>query len=148
MFSNHRSLLHVDDDSLFTQLVEQHFNRAGYESVAVNDPLDAIKTMIRGQHRVVVLDVQMPNKSGLQLLQEIKQYDAGIRVILLTSVIQEATMIEAIRLGAEACFLKPLVDSKPLLDAVEEAFRINERWWDTMRDLENQRKSRADAAEV
>lgn len=141
MFTNRRAVLHVDDDPLITRLVAEHLGRSGYESEAVHDPLCAMQALVRGQYRIAILDVHMPQKSGLQVLQEIKQFDAGIQVILLTAMVSETTVIEANRLGAEACLFKPLSDPGQLIDAVDDSFRRCDRWWDTLRDLTQRRKA-------
>lgn len=140
MFCSSRAVLHVDDDPIITDLVAEYLKRGGYESEAVNDPLAVMQALIRGHFRIVILDVHMPHKSGLQLLQEIKQFDAGIQVILLTSLVNETTVIEANRLGAEACLFKPLTDPDAFLTTVEDASRRNDRWWQTLRDLTARRK--------
>lgn len=148
MFTNRRAVLHVDDDPLFTQLVGQHLAQAGYESEAIHDPHAAMQTIIRGQYRTVILDVHMPGKSGLQLLQEIKQFDGGIQVVLLTGLVNETTVIEAVRLGAEGCFFKPLNEPQAFIDAIEDAFRRNDRWWNTLRELTCRRKESAETTAV
>lgn len=141
MLVNRRSVLHVDDDPLITDLVGQHLKLSGFESEAVHDPTEAMKQLVRGQHRIALVDVHMPKLSGLQLLEEIKRVDAGVRVILLTALVQEATVVEAMRLGAEACFFKPLDDPQLMLDAIEDAYEQNDRWWRTLSDLSTRRKA-------
>ncbi|MEO0530351.1 MAG: response regulator, partial [Planctomycetota bacterium] len=133
---------------LITDLVGEYLKREGYESEAVNDPLAVMQALIRGHYRIVLLDVHMPHKSGLQLLQEIKQFDAGIQVILLTSLVNETTVIEANRLGAEACLFKPMADPADFLNAVEDASRRNDRWWQTLRDLTMRRKEQTAGSTV
>lgn len=141
MLVNRRAVLHIDDDPLITKLVGEQLRQAGYESEPINDPMTAMQALARGHYRVVVLDVHMPNKSGLQLLQEIKQFDGGVQVILLTGLVNETTVVEAIRLGAEACLFKPLDDPTPLTEAIEDAFRRNDRWGSTFVDLTQRRRS-------
>lgn len=140
MFTNRKAVLLVDDDQAITRLVASHLEAAGYTTEAIHDPLATVQTVIRGQFRVVILDVNMPNRSGLQVLQELKQFNAGIQVIMLTGLVNETTLIEANRHGAEACFFKPLSDPEPFLEAVEAAFTRNARWWHTLRDLTQRRK--------
>lgn len=141
MFMNRRTVLHVDDDPMITDLVAEQLRSAGFETEAVHNPLNAIKAMISGQHRIVLVDVHMPGMSGLQLLEEIKRVDASVQVILLTALVQESTVIESMRLGAEACFFKPLSDPDPLIDALEDAYIRNDRWWRTLSDLSVRRKA-------
>jgi CheY-like chemotaxis protein len=140
MFMHRKSVLHIDDESLITRIVAEQLRDGGYQSEAVNDPLLAMSALVRGQHRIVLLDIHMPHRSGLQLLSDIKTYDAGIHVIMLTGLVNETTVLEAIRHGAEACLFKPLSDPRVLLDAIDSAFESDERWWRSMADLTRRRK--------
>ncbi|MEO1495833.1 MAG: response regulator [Planctomycetota bacterium] len=140
MFANRKAVLHVDDDPLITRLVAEYLHHAGFESEAVHDPLMAIAAMVRGQYRIVLLDIHMPHRSGLQLLSEITSLDAGVQVIMLTGLVNETTVIEAMRQGAEACLFKPLTDPAPLIREVEDAYEFNNRWWGALRDLTQRRR--------
>ena len=142
MFANRKAVLHVDDDPLITRIVGAQLQEGGYDSEAVNDPTEAFDAMIRGQFRIVLLDIHMPKQSGLQLLSEIKAYDAGIQVIMLTGLVNETTVLETMRQGAEACLFKPIHEPKILIDAVDDAFKRNNRWWYSLRDLTQRRRKR------
>ncbi|MEN0109566.1 MAG: response regulator [Planctomycetota bacterium] len=148
MFANRRAVLHIDDDPLITRLVAERLREAGFESEALNDPLKAIDTLIHGQYRIVVLDIHMPHRSGLQILTEIKRIDAGVQVIMLTGLVNETTVIEAMTRGAEACFFKPLRDPGEFLTAIDDAWRRNDRWWHSLRDLTHRRKEAEQAVAV
>ena len=141
MLATQRTVLHVDDDPLITAVVAERLGRAGFACEQVNDPREAIVTMERGQHCVVVLDVHMPHRSGLQLLSDIKRRDGGVQVILLTGLVNESTVLDAIHLGAEACFFKPFRDPEPFLRCVEDAFAKADRWWHTLRELTARRRA-------
>lgn len=145
MFANRKAVLHVDDDPLITRIVGAQIRAGGYDSKAIHDPTEAFEAMIRGQFRIVLLDIHMPQQSGLQLLSEIKAYDAGIQVIMLTGLVNETTVIETMRQGAEACLFKPILDPKILTDAIDDAFKRNNRWWHSLRDL-TQRRRKEEAA--
>ncbi len=140
MITNRRAILHVDDDPAVTRLVAAQLEAAGYQVESLNSPLEAMDTTVRGQYRVVLLDIDMPHKSGMHLLSEIKAFDAGIQVIMLTGLVNVTTVLETMRNGAEACLFKPIIDAQPLVEAVEDAFRRTDRWWYSLRDLTQRRK--------
>lgn len=140
MLTNRRAVVHVDDDALVTDLVAEHLRVAGYEAAAVTDPTVAIETIFRSSFRIVLLDIHMPHISGLQLLQEIKRRDAGVRVIMFTALINETSVIEANRLGADACLFKPLRDPQPLVAAVDFAYQQNCLWWQSLHELARLRR--------
>ncbi|MEM6798233.1 MAG: response regulator [Planctomycetota bacterium] len=140
MITNRRSILHVDDDPSVTGLVAKYLSDAGYQVESLNSALEAMDSVIEGQYRVVLLDIDMPHKSGMHLLSEIKAFDAGIQVIMLTGLVNVTTVLETMRNGAEACLFKPVMDAGPLVEAVEDAFRRTDRWWHSLRDLTQRRK--------
>lgn len=140
MFTNRRAILHVDDDPDVCALVAKLLGDSGYEVESINDPLAAMDGLVRGQYRLVLLDIDMPHKSGMHLLSEIKAFDSGVQVIMLTGLVNVTTVLETMRNGAEACLFKPVINPKPLVDAIDDAFRRTDRWWHTMHDLTQRRK--------
>lgn len=135
-----RSILHADDDPQFTSLVAAYLKNYGYEVTSINDPLEVLPQLVRTQQRVVLLDFDMPNMNGIEVLRKIKAFDAGIQVILLTGLVSMTTLMEALRDHADACFFKPVLDFQPLLEALGESFRKCERWWETFDELSRRRR--------
>lgn len=141
MFTNRRAVLHVDDDPQITAIVGSHLRKADFDFEAVHDSREAIETLTKGHYRIVVLDEDMPHVTGLEILQEIKRIDAGVQVIMLTGLVDEQTVFDANRYGAEACLFKPLTDPQLLVDAAEDAFRRNDDWWRSLHDLNQRRRA-------
>ena len=73
-----RVVVHVDDDPAMLDLVRTDLGRAGYEVISENDPTKAIPTIVQSGSRVVILDVDMGETNGLQLLKSIKEQDLGL----------------------------------------------------------------------
>ncbi len=134
-----RAVLHIDDDPQVTRLVAARLRRHGYEVTSLTDPRGALRELMQNQWRVVLLDIDMPGVNGLDLLREIKAYDGGVQVIMLTGVVSMNTLLQSFRLGAEACLFKPLTDDRPLLDALADTFRKIDRWWETLEELSRRR---------
>jgi DNA-binding NtrC family response regulator len=126
-------------------MTADRLRQAGYEVVSLDDSIQAIATLLESDVRVVLLDVEMPSLSGLELLSKIKAFDGGIQVIMLTGLVTTSTLLESMRRGAEACFFKPLDDAEPLLEALERAFAKVDCWWSAVADLER-RKAKPAAA--
>jgi DNA-binding NtrC family response regulator len=136
-----RTVFHVDDDLVVTRMVAQQLEAAGYHLISVNDSTTAFEELLRNQARVVLLDIMMPGKTGLELLDQIKAHDGGIQVLMLTGQVDLSTTMHAMRHGAEACFFKPLTDFGPLLDSLEQTFRKIDRWWSALNDLHGRRRA-------
>lgn len=139
-----RRLLHVDDDPQVTRTVAARLARFRYHVVAQNDPRRAIGEIARGQYRVVLLDLQMKHVDGLELLKRIKAYEGGIQVILLSDLVPMTSVLQSLRSGAEACLFKPLDEIEPLVQAVDDAFRKLDRWWQAMDNVSRRGQSEAE----
>jgi len=145
MLENRKTILHVDDDPSVTQVVGKLLRHAGFQVDALNSPLHAMGAITRQKYRVVLLDIDMPHKSGMDLLTEIKEHDAGIQVIMLTGLVSVPTVLETMQRGAQACLFKPVDDPALLYEAMQDAFRLTDRWWKSLRDL-MQRRNQQDAS--
>jgi len=135
-----RAILHIDDDPQVTRMVAKRLQQHGYEVTSLNDPTKALRELMQNQWRVVLMDIDMPRVNGLDLLREIKAYDGGVQVIMLTGVVTLSTLLQSFRWGAEACLFKPLDDMDPLLDALDDTFRKFNRWWSALEELSQRRR--------
>ncbi len=86
---------------------------------------DALDLVIRYHPDVVVLDSDLPDRSGLGVFRQVREHDPAIPVILLTSGGTANAAIEAIDRGAFDCVLKPLDFSK-IRDLVAQALKIRQ----------------------
>lgn len=123
-----RVILHVDDDPDVLRVVGRQLGKLGYSVVSVTDPAEAIEKLLTTDIRVVLLDVDMPGRSGIELLREIKRLDGGVQVVMLTGVTTMQCLMDAFRGGAEACFFKPLDCCEPLAEAINGSFEKIEHW--------------------
>ncbi|PQO34664.1 response regulator [Bremerella cremea] len=143
-----RLVLHVDDDENFLKLSKHRLSNEGYSVESISRPEHALKYLLNSHCRVCILDIDMPRVNGLELLQEIKSYDGGIQVIMLTGLVSQMTVLESLRGGAEACFFKPMPDFTPLLEALDATFVKADRWWHCLYELKNRRQSELGGAET
>jgi DNA-binding response OmpR family regulator len=128
-------LLHVDDDAQLSRLVSERLRVQGFTVLSLDDPTRAVRTIQSERIGCALLDVDMPGKDGFELLREIKATDLGIQVVMFSGRIETETVTQAQRWGAEACFLKPLVDFTPLVDALNDCFRKIDRWRRALREV-------------
>ena len=131
-----RNLLHIDDDEPFTRLVAHRLGQHGYRLDALHDPMVALAELAKDEHRVVLLDINMPGVDGLELLRQIKRRDGSIQVIMLTAQVGVDVILQSLRWGAEGCFFKPLGDIAPLLDCLDLTFRKLDRWEKAIAELD------------
>ncbi len=105
----------IVDDSLFIRnRLSKLLARNGYEIVLAENGEAAVRAYPRVRPDVVLMDITMPRKNGLQALTEICESDANARVIMLTALDQELTATRAIHVGAKDFLVKPVPPRKLL----------------------------------
>ncbi|KAB2887927.1 MAG: response regulator [Desulfobulbaceae bacterium] len=101
------SLLLVDDEQVFLDIMAQRLKKRGFSVITAEDGEAALRHLQTGAVDVVVLDVAMPGMSGIETLQAIKKRHPLIEVVMLTGQATVATAVEAIRQGAFNYLKKP-----------------------------------------
>jgi PAS domain S-box-containing protein len=95
-------VLHVDDDSSFLKIAKQCLEMEGPLHVdTANSVAEALTRLEKEQYDVIVSDYQMPEKDGLQFLDELRANGKGIPFIMFTGKGREEVAIEALNLGAD-----------------------------------------------
>ena len=107
----------VDDNRLIRDALSQMVGALeGVEVVGMAaGAVDAIRQIQTLQPDVIILDLQMPGRSGLHVLQTIREQGVKSVVMIFTAYSQEQYRLEAIRLGADFFFSKTL-DNERLFD--------------------------------
>lgn len=101
-------ILIVDDATFMRTMIIDNLKEAGYtDFVEAIDGEDAVAKFIEDKPELVILDISMPKKDGIQALREIKQLDPGAKVVMCSAMGQESMVIEAVKLGAVDFIVKP-----------------------------------------
>ena len=93
-------VLVVDDDVAFGRTLARSLRRRGYEVTTCTSASEARDTLPAEEIDVVVLDYQLPDGSGLELLEELKPASAGAVFLMATAFPQLEVAVEAMRRGA------------------------------------------------
>lgn len=102
-------ILIIDDDSSTRESLMTYLNEQGeYEASAANCGNRGIEMVKRINPAVVILDIKMPDKNGLDVLKEIKEYDEVIQVIMITAFDDMNSTITAMQRGAYDYLEKPV----------------------------------------
>jgi DNA-binding NtrC family response regulator len=113
-------ILVVDDEAGIVEEVKSFFEEEGYAVLTADTARSGIEQVIREQPDVLILDIKLPDASGLEVLKISKQQSPRTKVIVNTGYVDQRTIDEAERLGRD-CFLpKPfnLVKLKEEVDAL------------------------------
>ena len=110
-----KALLVVDDNQAVGQLMKRRLEMEGYE-VFVETSGDHVLDLLKSKSiRVVLLDLELGQQSGLDILRQIKRLDPEMPVIMVTGHYEENAGREAIESGALDYITKP-VDFQYLLN--------------------------------
>ena len=113
----------VDDEPINVKVTRKYLEREGYERfVTLTDGVGAVEAVIRERPDVVLLDVMMPEVSGLEVLRDIRAHkEVGhTPVFILTASTEEQTKRRALELGATDFLTKP-VSPNDLIPRVRNA---------------------------
>jgi two-component system, NarL family, nitrate/nitrite response regulator NarL len=89
---------------------------------------EALRALRRHKPDILVLDIQMPAKDGLELLREMRKEQLPTRVVVLTATLNEEGRTEAIRLGVRGLVLKELAP-KLLVQCIRKV-HVGEKWFE------------------
>jgi two-component system response regulator RegA len=105
--SERPSLLLADDDRTFCQVLARAFEARGYAVETAHDGASAMQSIDANTPEYAVLDLHLPDMSGLKLVRHLKAADENTNIVLLTGYASIATAIDAIKLGATHYLTKP-----------------------------------------
>ena len=100
-------LLVIEDDEALARGLVFNLEREGYEVQHVGDGAGARAAFEAGGHDLVLMDLNLPDADGLQLLDELKRRDAAPPVICLTARGQETDVVTGLQSGADDYVTKP-----------------------------------------
>lgn len=126
MAKKHKAHIYVvDDDSCIRDLVSLTLEGMGYECTCFEDADRCIDELRAGRCDLLITDVRMPGKGGIELLVEVKRMLPWLPVLVMTSYAEIPISVQAVKAGAFDFIEKPL-DGQMLLAAVESALREND----------------------
>ncbi|MBI4223726.1 MAG: response regulator [Deltaproteobacteria bacterium] len=111
-------VLIVDDDEVVRTTLGDIFKKRGYDIKAVGTAAEALEEVKKNPYHFAVLDIHLPDKSGTDLLDEIRKINFKINCIMITGYSEE-TPEESLERGAKAHLTKPL--------KIEELVKIFQR---------------------
>lgn len=136
-------VLIVDDDERLRDLVSEYLVDYGYEIIALPDGSKVMDTIRNESPDVVILDVMMPGRDGLDILREVRP-DFDLPIIMLTAKGDDADRIVGLELGADDYIPKPFNPRELLarIKAVTRRFTVQEKKKDDDFHMEGDRIQR------
>ena len=117
-------ILAVDDNSISLAAIEQELKKE-YEVIPVNSGARALQYLRREKTDLILLDIQMAQKDGIETLREIREMDKcrEIPVIMLTSKQDKTSVVETSKLGIYDYILKPF-QGEDLHKRIDRALKV------------------------
>ena len=149
MSAEHRRILVVDDERPILLTLEALLNRHGYLTDTAGTASLGLRAIKSNPPAVVLLDLQLPDAEGLQLLDQIKREHPETQVIILTAHDSLSNAIESIKRGAYHFISKPYAPEE-LLSLVEKALEKQSllRETEALRQRTQQLEKRLEIAET
>jgi len=114
--SSNPTLLLVDDDETLRERLARAFRDRGMEVLTAASYEEAVGLATAQSPELAVVDLRMPGRGGMELVQTLRGIDPTTRIVVLTGYGSIATAIEAVRLGATYYLPKP-ADADEILSA-------------------------------
>ena len=103
------TILIADDDRVLTEVLSRRLKKAGYKVVVVYDAMQCIMTALRNPPDAILLDVNMPGGTGLQVLRQLKNSIKTIHIpiIVISGSIDPEMAATVTSFGADEFMAKP-----------------------------------------
>lgn len=100
-------ILVVDDDRAICDYLQTLLERDGYQVRTTSDPLAVTAELRKDHYHLVILDLMMPKRDGIEVLQEIRKIDKDIAVVIITGFPNLDTAVASLKLDAVDYLKKP-----------------------------------------
>ncbi len=119
-FKSMAKILIVDDAAFMRMMIKDILSKNGYEVVGeAENGAVAVNKYAEVKPDLVLMDITMPEKDGIQALKEIRANDGNAKVIMCSAMGQQAMVIEAIQSGAKDFIVKPFQADR-VIEAVKK----------------------------
>ncbi len=108
-------ILIVDDEAMVLQMQRRVFAREGFACRTAGSAEAAMAILREGGIALALIDINMPGRSGVQLLQKMRELCPDVAVIMVTAVDDLETALACLRLGAEDYLVKPFAVDRLIL---------------------------------
>lgn len=100
------TILIIEDEPKLAQLLRDYLTAAGYETIWVDHGNDAVPAFHQHAPDLVLLDLMLPGRDGLDICRELRQ-EGSIPIIMLTARVEEIDRLLGLELGADDYICKP-----------------------------------------
>lgn len=112
----------IEDEEILANVLKEKFEREEFEVAIAKNGEEALPVVRKTNPDIILLDLILPRKNGLDVLRELKSYAEYkiIPVIVLSNLGEDETIKEALHLGAEDYFVKAQHPVNEVVEKVKE----------------------------
>lgn len=122
MENNNKKILIVEDDQFLREFYQELFSAEGYDVDTAPDGEVAYQKILSGGYNLILLDIMLPKKDGLQILRDLKVHSPKSpngSIIVLTNLGQDSIVKECFSLGAEGFLIKSALNPDQVLNEIK-----------------------------
>jgi two-component system, chemotaxis family, chemotaxis protein CheY len=110
----------IVDDSYFVRMKIKNAlaNHKDFFIIEAENGEEAVSNFLKEQPEIILLDINMPVKDGLEALKEIRNINKTVKIIMLTAEAEQSAVMSALADGADNYLIKPF-DDDSLLDSLK-----------------------------
>jgi DNA-binding response OmpR family regulator len=114
----------IEDDEILSTVMYEELSRAGFRVYRAGDGESGLKLIVSKEPDLVLLDLELPKKSGFEVLAAVKGADATkkIPVVVMSVLESDEDVRKAMSLGAKDYFIKSQHPVGELIDMVKQGF--------------------------
>jgi DNA-binding NtrC family response regulator len=103
-----KPILIVEDETIMRESLRDWLTDGGYEVETANEGEQALKAIAERDFDLVLLDLRLPGKNGMEVLQEGRQIRPNLKVVIITGYPSVDTAVQSMKQGAVDYLPKPL----------------------------------------
>ena len=108
-------ILIIDDEEAIRESLETILELERFDVDTAHDAAEGLERLGKKTFDLVLLDLMLPDRSGLEVLQEVREHDTATPIVMLTAFGSIETAVKAIQLGANDFYTKPWNNDKLVL---------------------------------
>ena len=116
-------ILIIDDSTELRSLLESILPYSGYQTLSASTGEEGIELATKLRPDVILVDLELPDTTGLKVIEELNRQGITIPAIMITGYGSEGTAARALRLGAQGYLVKPFT-TEEVLSSVEKALVV------------------------
>jgi DNA-binding response OmpR family regulator len=117
-----KTVLFVEDDRPISEMYARALTRAGYKVDFAYDGDEALKILATSTYDLILLDIMMPGKTGIEVLETLRRPDgkgtAETKIVILTNLAQKKASYEALKAQADGYIIKADIVPSQLVEVI------------------------------